>query len=290
MSYNIVVLAKQVPDTRNVTTDAMKEDGTVNRAQLPAIFNPEDMYALEAALDLKDRYGGKVIVLTMGPPRASDILRASLYRGADRVILLTDRKFAGADTLATSYVLAKATQKLGKIDFIFCGHQAIDGDTAQVGPQTAEKLNIPQLTFVEKVLNIKKNTITVKRNTGNGYEVLKSSFPVLLTMLDTEEEPRPPMVRLMMKYKKAKCNSEITSDYDDYTKLSELENRGLLIEEWSTSSLDVEENKIGLKGSPTKVKTIMSVVLGVKDSKVINSNQADIDELMKELIDNHIIG
>jgi len=290
MSYNIVVLAKQVPDTRNVTANAMKEDGTVNRGQLPAIFNPEDMFALEAALDLKDKYGGKVSVITMGPPRAADILRDSLYRGADRVILLTDRKFAGADTLATSYVLAKAIKKLGEVDFVFCGHQAIDGDTAQVGPQTAEKLNFPQITFAEKIEKIEKGKVIAKRNTGNGYEIISSPIPVLITMLDTEDEPRPPMVKLVMKYKKAKCKSEITNEYDDYTELTNLESKGLLIEEWSASNLDVEEENIGLKGSPTKVKNIESVVLSVKDSKTISPEQEGIDSIMKELINKHIIG
>jgi electron transfer flavoprotein beta subunit len=290
MSYNIVVLAKQVPDTRNVSSNAMKEDGTVNRSQLPAIFNPEDIYALESALELKDRYGGTVTVITMGPPRASDVLRDSLYRGADKVILLTDRKFAGADTLATSYVLAKAIEKLGKFDFVFCGHQAIDGDTAQVGPQTAEKLNVPQLTFVEDVQKIENNKITVRRNTGNGYEILESPYPALLTILKTKNEPRPPMVKLLMKYKKAKSKSEIANNYDDYSELSMLEEKGLLIEEWSASNLDVEPDKIGLSGSPTKVKKIESVVLGVKENKVINSDQEGIDSLMKELINKHIIG
>ncbi len=290
MSYKIIVLAKQVPDTRNITGSAMKEDGTVNRAELPAIFNPEDMYALEAALDLKDRYGGHVTVITMGPPRASDILRDSLYRGADRVILLTDRKFAGADTLATSYALSKAIEKIGKYDFVICGHQAIDGDTAQVGPQTAEKLGIPQLTFIEKVEDIKNNKVRVKRNIGNGYEILETKTPVLITMLDTEDEPRPPQVKLLLKYKKAKSISEVKSEYDDYSEMSKLQDKGLLIEEWSASDIDVSDGSIGLKGSPTKVKKIESVVLTVKDNRKIGAGINDIDSLMRELIDQHIIG
>jgi electron transfer flavoprotein beta subunit len=290
MSYKIIVLAKQVPDTRNITGSAMKEDGTVNRAELPAIFNPEDMYALEAALDLKDRFGGHVTVITMGPPRASDILRDSLYRGADRVILLTDRKFAGADTLATSYALSKAIEKIGKYDFVICGHQAIDGDTAQVGPQTAEKLGIPQLTFIEKVEDIKNGKVRVKRNIGNGYEVLETKTPVLITMLDAEDEPRPPQVKLLLKYKKAKSVSEVKSEYDDYSEMSKLQEKGLLIEEWSASDIDISEGSIGLKGSPTKVKKIESVVLTVKDNRKIGAGINDIDSLMRELIDQHIIG
>ena len=147
----IVVLVKQVPDTQNVTGDAMKEDGTVNRAALPAVFNPEDLNALEEALRLKDRHGARVTVITMGPPAAVQVLRESLYRGADEVILLTDKAFAGADTLATSYALSLAVKKLGGADLVLCGRQAIDGDTAQVGPQTAEKLGYPQITCVSRV-------------------------------------------------------------------------------------------------------------------------------------------
>ncbi len=147
----IVVLVKQVPDTANVTGEAMKEDGTINRSALPAVFNPEDLNALEEALKLKDRHDARVTVLTMGPPAAVQVLRESLYRGADEVILLTDKAFAGADTLATSYALSLAVQKLGGADLVLCGRQAIDGDTAQVGPQTAEKLGYPQITCVSRV-------------------------------------------------------------------------------------------------------------------------------------------
>src|SRR5690606_18278147 len=147
----IVVLVKQVPDTANVTGEAMKEDGTINRAALPAVFNPEDLNALEEALKLKDRRDARVTVVTMGPPAAVQVLRESLYRGADEVVLLTDKAFAGADTLATSYALSLAVKKLGGADLVLCGRQAIDGDTAQVGPQTAEKLGYPQITCVSRV-------------------------------------------------------------------------------------------------------------------------------------------
>ena len=146
-----VVLVKQVPDTANVTGEAMKEDGTINRSALPAVFNPEDLNALEEALKLKDSHGARVTVVTMGPPAAVQVLRESLYRGADEVILLTDRAFAGADTLATSYALSLAVEKLGGADLVLCGRQAIDGDTAQVGPQTAEKLGYPQITCVSRI-------------------------------------------------------------------------------------------------------------------------------------------
>lgn len=156
----IVVLAKQVPDTRNVGKDAMKEDGTVNRAILPAIFNPEDLNALEMALGIKEQFPGTTIqVLTMGPPRAAELIREALYRGADGGILLSDKAFAGADTLATSYALSKAIQKMGQVDLIIGGRQAIDGDTAQVGPQVAEKLNLYQVTYAEEILELDRSPL-----------------------------------------------------------------------------------------------------------------------------------
>lgn len=167
MGLNLIVLVKQVPDTQNITGEAMKEDGTVNRAALPAIFNPDDLHALEAALEVKESIPGtRVSVLTMGPPSAVQVLKDSLYRGADFTALISDRKFAGADTLATSYALKCAIEKIGKYDIIFCGRQAIDGDTAQVGPQTAEKLGINQITNVSKIENIDsgKKEITAKRS------------------------------------------------------------------------------------------------------------------------------
>ncbi|MCP4716296.1 MAG: electron transfer flavoprotein subunit beta/FixA family protein, partial [Deltaproteobacteria bacterium] len=158
MSLSIVVLIKQVPDTTAVTSKAMKADGTLNRAALPAVFNPEDLNALEMALQIRDNYGGSVWALSMGPPKAADILREALFRGVDRAVLITDRAFAAADTLATSYVLARAVQKIDAVDLVLCGRQAIDGNTAQVGPQLADKLGINQLTYVEKIEEIKNDT------------------------------------------------------------------------------------------------------------------------------------
>ncbi|MDR0437837.1 MAG: electron transfer flavoprotein subunit beta/FixA family protein, partial [Bacteroidales bacterium] len=173
MSFRIVVLAKQVPDTRNVGKDAMKEDGTINRAALPAIYNPEDLNALEMAIKVKESIeGAELYVLTMGPPRAAEIIRESMYRGADGGYLITDMKFAGADTLATSYTIAKAIEKLGDVKLIFCGRQAIDGDTAQVGPQIAEKLGIPQITYAEEFIACDKKTVTIKRRLERGIEVM----------------------------------------------------------------------------------------------------------------------
>ena len=156
--FNSIVMVKQVPDTANITGKVMKDDGTVNRAKLPAIFNHEDKEALELALQVKQKYGGTVSVITMGPPRASDMLKECFYMGADKAYLISDRKFAGSDTLATSYVLSEAIKHVGKFDFVFAGRQAIDGDTAQVGPQTAEKLNLSQVTYVEEIEKDRKST------------------------------------------------------------------------------------------------------------------------------------
>ena len=183
MSLNIIVLAKQVPDTRNVGKDAMKEDGTINRAALPAIFNPEDLNALEQALKLKDMYPGTTVtLLTMGPARAAEIVREGLYRGADRGIVLSDRAFAGADTLATSYALNAAVRKIGDYDLIIGGRQAIDGDTAQVGPQIAEKLKLPQVTYAEEIISAENGHAIVKRRLEGGVETVKAPMPLVITV------------------------------------------------------------------------------------------------------------
>ncbi|MGW8257916.1 MAG: electron transfer flavoprotein subunit beta/FixA family protein, partial [Thermoguttaceae bacterium] len=209
MPYDSVVCVKQVPDTANITAEAMKEDGTVNRGALPAIFNPEDLHALEVALEIKERFGGKVTVLSMGPPKASDVLRESLYRGADRVILLTDRRAAASDTLATSYILSQAVRATGKFDFVFCGRQAIDGDTAQVGPQCAEKLGIPQITYLEEVVDLRDNMVQIRRNIGHGWEIVETKLPVLVTVLETANQPRPPSTKRLMRLKKARTMAEL---------------------------------------------------------------------------------
>ena len=217
MGLNLVVLVKQVPDTQNVTGEAMKEDGTVNRGILPAIYNPEDLHALEAALTIKDAHpGSKVSVLTMGPPSAVQVLKDSLYRGADFVALVSDRKFAGADTLATSYALKCAIEKTGDYDIVLCGRQAIDGDTAQVGPQTAEKLGINQITGIFQIdeIDTEKKTITARRSIEGGYEIIQAPFPLLLTVTDEGFFPRPPSVIRVMTYKNA--SAEMSEEgYDE---------------------------------------------------------------------------
>ncbi|HRW21759.1 MAG TPA: electron transfer flavoprotein subunit beta/FixA family protein [Bacteroidales bacterium] len=282
----IVVLAKQVPDTRNVGKDAMKADGTVNRGALPAIFNPEDMNALEQALQLKDKYPDtEITILTMGPGRAADIIREGLYRGVDNGILLTDRKFAGSDTLATSYALSLAIKKI-EPNLIIAGRQAIDGDTAQVGPQVAEKLNIPQITYAESI-SYQNNNIIVKRRLDNGIETVQSPLPVLITVGSSATICRARNAKLLMKFKHACTQSELQEKSNDYI----IQQRPYLkITEWGVDDVDADDKLLGLSGSPTKVKKIENVVFTAKESKIINDNDAEINELIIELIENHTIG
>ncbi len=286
MSYNSVVLVKQVPDTKAVTGKAMNDDGTVNRGALPAIFNPEDLNALEFALDVKQRFGGTVTVMTMGLPRACDVLRQALYRGADRAILITDRRAAASDTLATSYILSCAVKKLQNIDMVLCGRQAIDGDTAQVGPQAAEKLDMTQITYVEELLAIKDKTISVKRNVGNGWEKVQAQTPVLMTIMETANDPRPAISRQIMWYKKSRSPSEVK----DEAKIEALKERGLLIDEWELDFLEADLQWCGLSGSPTKVSRIQSVVLTGNDHKRVEPTDEGLRDLVHELIEDHTIG
>ncbi|MDR1895379.1 MAG: electron transfer flavoprotein subunit beta/FixA family protein [Prevotellaceae bacterium] len=288
-SLKIVVLAKQVPDTRNVGKDAMTEQGTVNRAALPAIFNPEDLHALELALRLKDNNPGTTInLLTMGPSRAADIVREGLFRGADGGVLLTDRKFAGADTLATSYAISCAINKLNP-DLIIAGRQAIDGDTAQVGPQVAEKLGLPQITYAEEVLSYENNEITVRRRLEHGVETVKGKLPLVITVNASAPTCRPRNAKQLMKYKHAKTLSEINSQNNDYTEFCQSKDY-LNITEWGANDIDGDEEQFGLKGSPTKVKKIENVVFQAKESKKLSEADPEIESLMKELIANHTIG
>ena len=290
MSLKIIVLAKQVPDTRNVGKDAMKADGTVNRAALPAIFNPEDLNALEQALRLKDRCpGSTVTLLTMGPGRAAEIIREGLFRGADEGYLLTDRAFAGADTLATSYALSMAIRKIAEFDIIISGRQAIDGDTAQVGPQVAEKLNIPQITYVEEIQSIENGVIRVKRRLERGIEIAESKLPILLTVNGSAPECRPRNAKLLQKYKYARTVTEQQSETAGYKDLYNMRPYSNL-KEWSVTDVNANIEDCGLSGSPTKVKKIESVVFQAKESKTFDSSDADIEELMVELINNHTIG
>ena len=291
MSYTVLVFVKQVPDTQNITGDAMKADGTVNRAALPAIFNPEDLNALELALQLKDRYGVKVVVATMGLPAAADVLRQAMYRGADEGILLTDRAFAGADTLATSFALSCAAKKVN-YDLILCGRQAIDGDTAQVGPQVAEKLELPQIAYTEEIISLGDGKVVARRAIEGGYEVLESPLPAVMTVIDANI-PRPMAAKRIMKYKRARIKSEIAKEFGDdavAAKMAELQNKGLLIEEWTAADVDADLDRIGKAGSPTKVKAIASVVLTASEAKKVEATEAGITDLIHELISDHTLG
>lgn len=285
----IVVLAKQVPDTRNVGKDAMKADGTVNRAALPAIFNPEDLNALEQALRLKDRYPGTTItILTMGPGRAADIIREGMYRGADNGVLLTDRKFAGSDTLATSYALSKAVAKI-QPDLVIAGRQAIDGDTAQVGPQVAEKMGWPQVTYAENIIAFEEGELVIKRRLEHGVELVAGKLPMVVTVTASAPEARPRNAKYLMKFKHARTVTELQEQTSDY--YMELQNREYLrIPEWGVADVEAEAEQLGLSGSPTKVKKIENVVFAAKEAKRLTSENADIEWLMKELMANHTIG
>ncbi len=290
MSLNIIVLAKQVPDTRNVGKDAMKEDGTINRAALPAIFNPEDLNALEQALRIKETHPGTTVtLLTMGLPRAAEIVREAIYRGADGGIVLTDRPFGGADTLATSYSLAQAVKKFGNYDLILGGRQAIDGDTAQVGPQIAEKLGIPQVTYAEDILEIADGKIIVKRRLERGVETVKAPLPCVVTVNGSAADCRPRNAKRLMKYKNAASPSEVAKLAPELAERVAAHPE-LQIQEWGAAYVEADPEQIGLPGSPTKVKTVENVVFTAKESRRLDNDDAQIEELVKELIANHTIG
>jgi electron transfer flavoprotein beta subunit len=302
MGYNCVVLAKQVPDTHRITGQVMNDDGTVNRSALPAIFNPEDLNALELALQIKDRFGGRITVITMGLPAAVKILRDALYRGADDAVLVTDQRCAASDTLATSYILSCAVRKLD-YDIVLCGRQAIDGDTAQVGPQLAEKLGITQITYVEAMESLEENVITARRNIGNGWQLVKARLPVLLTVTGEANEPRVAAARKMMKHKNDRTRAEIEQQVKaanpaagDLTikKLTQeqadsLEQKGLLIKQWNLDDLKADLTWCGRSGSPTKVHRIQSVVLAAKESKDIAPTDEGVAGMIHELIQDKII-
>lgn len=289
MSLKIVVLAKQVPDTRNVGKDAMTPEGTVNRAALPAIFNPEDLNALEQALRLKDQNpGSTVTLLTMGLPKAADVLRAGLYRGADAGVLLTDRALGGADTLATSYALSQAIKKIGMPDIIIGGRQAIDGDTAQVGPQVAQKLGIDQVTYVESIDSLENGKVTVTRRIDGGVEKVEAPLPLLLTVTGSAAPCRPCNAKLVMKYKRATAPIERTADMpyaEEYEKKPYL-----TLTQWGAADIDADLAQCGLAGSPTKVKAVQNIVFKAKESKRLTAADAEVEELIKELLENHTIG
>lgn len=269
MKLNIIVLAKQVPDTRNVGKDAMTPEGTVNRSALPAIFNPEDLNALEQALRIKELYPeSSVKVLTMGPPRAAEIIQEGMFRGADGGWLLTDRLFAGADTLATSYALATAVKKAGKVDIIISGRQAIDGDTAQVGPQVAEKLNLPQVTYAESIEVNPNRTLTVHRHIDSGVETVQVPMPCLITVNGSAAPCRPRNAKRVMAYKHYELPKSCC---------------------WSVADINGDPAQCGLGGSPTKVKAVQNIVFQTKEVKTLSSSDEDLKSFITELKGNKVI-
>jgi len=307
MPYNLVVLVKQVPDTKRITGDAMRDDGTVNRSALPAIFNPEDLHALETALRLRQSYGGRVTVLTMGPPQACEVLRAALERGADAAVLLTDRRAAASDTLATSYILACAVRRVAAdepVDMVLCGRQAIDGDTAQVPPQTAEKLGWPQVTYVEDVEQVADGRIRARRNTGEGFERVEAPVPCLLTVTDRGPEPRPASAKRVMAIKKWRSRAEVemalraempqadadTLAHEADQRVADLAGRGRLITQWNLDDVQADLAWCGRDGSPTKVKRIQSVVLAGTGFKKVEPTEDGVAGMVRELIEDHAIG
>ena len=227
----IVVCIKQVPDTTEVKIDPVTN--TLIRQGVPSIVNPFDKNAVEAALQLKEKHGGKITVISMGPPQAKDALKECIAMGVDETILVSDRAFGGADTLATSYTLAAAVRKVGKVDMIICGKQAIDGDTAQVGPEMAEHLGIAQVTYAAKI-EVDGDSAKIDREHDDGYEVIEVKMPVLVSVVKSINEPRYPTVKGTMKANR----TEIAT--------------------WTAADLTVDEQKLGLKGSPTQVKRIFT--------------------------------
>jgi electron transfer flavoprotein beta subunit len=302
--YDSIVCVKQVPDTANVTAEAMKDDGTVNRAALPAIFNPEDLHALETALQIRDQFGGTVTAVSMGPPKAGEVLRDCLYRGADRAILITDRRAAASDTLATSYILSQAVRTIGRYDFVFCGRQAIDGDTAQVGPQCAEKLGIAQVTYLQGLEGLCDGTARIKRNTGHGWEIVEVRLPVLVTVIETANQPRPPAAKRVMRWKRARTTSELeaevkqaipeASDADRAAEVRRradaLQQKGLLLEQWDLDRIGADLGRCGLAGSPTKVHRVQAIVLTKQGYTQIPPSEDGVRRLIQELVVDRTLG
>ncbi|MHC4405034.1 MAG: electron transfer flavoprotein subunit beta/FixA family protein [Planctomycetota bacterium] len=304
MSYDSIVCVKQVPDTANVSAEAMKEDGTVNRSALPAIFNPEDLHALEAALMVRDAFGGTVTAVSMGPPKAAQVLRECVYRGVDRAILITDRRAAASDTLATGYILSRAIQTIGRYDLVFCGRQAIDGDTAQVGPQCAEKLGIPQITYLEDLVGLSDQVVQIRRNVGNGWEIVEAGLPVLITVLETANEPRPAAAKRVMRIKRARVEAELSrevsremSDAADDERLAEVRRRAdalrqqdLLIEQWDLEDIGADLARCGLPGSPTKVYRVQAIVLTKEGYTEFPPTEQGVRQMIHELVVDRTLG
>ena len=292
----IIVTVKQVPDTSGKV--AVNPDGTLDRASMQTIINPDDMNAVEAALALKDELGCKVIAFTMGPPPAEGMLRELMAMGVDEGVLVTAREFGGSDTYATSQIIAAAIDTYGveADDIILAGRQAIDGDTAQVGPQVAEKLGLTQVTYAEEILNVDKaaKKITVKRHIDGGVETVEAPLPIVITVNGSAAPCRPRNAKLVQKYKRALGAQEkaaITKEgaelayadlYEKYPYLN--------ITEWSVADVNGDLAQCGLSGSPTKVKTIQNISFQAKESKTLTGSDKDVEDLIVELLANHTIG
>ena len=302
MSLRIVVLAKQVPDTHNVGPDAMTPEGTINRSALPAVFNPDDLNALEQALQLKDKFPGSTIsVVTMGLPKSAEVIREALYRGADEGYVVTDRPLGGADTLATSYTLAQAIKKIANangnangngidVDIIIGGRQAIDGDTAQVGPQIAEKLGLTQVTYAEEIISLdeKARKVVIKRHIDGGVETVEAPLPLVVTVNGSAAPCRPRNAKRVMKYKYA----TVALEREGNEKLTAAAEKKpyLDITQWGAADIDCDPKQIGKAGSPTNVKKVENIVFKAKESRTMTGSDEDINALMKELIAEKIIG
>ena len=259
---HIVVCMKQVPDATEVRIDP--KTNTLQRAGVPSIINPYDVHAIEAALTLKDKYGGKVTILTMGPAQAEESIKKAISLGADEAVLLSDRGFAGSDTLATSYILAQAIEKIkekGEVDLVLCGKQAIDGDTAQVGPGIAVRLGIPQLTFVMKIegVDLESKEITVQRKLEGGQLTVKTRLPALLTVEKSLNEIRYATLPNMIKAAKYKVNV------------------------WGKNEFELKTEEIGLKGSPTTVSKIFAPPQRAKGEILAGGDENPV-EVVKELV------
>lgn len=259
----IVVCVKQVPDTTEVKIDPVKN--TLIREGVPSIVNPFDKIAVEAALQLKEKYGGRVRVISMGPPQAADALKECLAMGAEEAVLVSDRAFGGADTLATAYALSTSLEKMGQIDLILCGKQAIDGDTAQVGPGIAENLGWPQITYAAKI-EVNGNTIKVDREHEDGYEILETQLPAVVTVVKSIAEPRFPTVKGTMKANRTQ------------------------IPVWSAADINADEKRIGMPGSPTQVRRIFTPTQRSQGQLIQEeSAQKSVAVLMQKLSDAKII-
>ena len=229
---NIIVCIKQVPNTTDVKIDPVTN--TLIRDGVESVINPFDAYAIEEGVQLRERFGGKVTVITMGPPQAENALKEAISLGCDEAILISDRKFAGSDTWATSYTLSCAIRKVGAYDIIICGKQASDGDTAQVGPGISTHLDIPQVTYVKKIEDISENRAKVERMTEEGYDIVSTPLPCLFTVVKEINTPRLPSLKGMMKAKAAK------------------------VTKWTADDIEADPKSIGLDGSPTRVIKIFT--------------------------------